>query len=83
MATSTNAQGTRDLAPGGLKAEVRKRAMAMIGDVDRRIEVDRAMAEIPVDWDDLPMDGKILTRLVGVIVDQVRIYEETGTTITL
>lgn len=59
-----------------LKALVRARAIALLGGLDESLEVERAMVEIPVDWDNLPEDGPYLARLVGMVADRVRMYEE-------
>lgn len=62
---------------GDLKALVRNRAVTILGgDPDLGLEVERAMSEIPVDWDDLPDDGRFLSRLVCRIVDSVKMREE-------
>lgn len=62
---------------GDLKVLVRARAVAILGgDPDLHLEVERAMSEIPVDWDNLPEDGPFLARLIGHVADAVRIQQE-------
>lgn len=62
---------------GDLKAAVRSKAMHLFGgDADTREQVERAMSDIPVDWDNLPDDGPFLAKLVSLVADGVRVQQE-------